>query len=182
MTTTAILPEKTAKPQSLLEWSGVWTVAECRPQHWRAAQRDIEESGEAYAFVPTIQQRRVYQGKRRIFDVPLWPGYVFANLLKFNYDCTRDAFGVYALVDVYDQSRLARELENIRLAIECDSVRSSFVGVIKGDRVRVRYPHPMGGIEGIISKVEGEDRFMLECSLLGRVVPVEIDACHLELI
>lgn len=162
------------------EWQGLWIVATLNSQRMDWCIRRIEERG-ALVYVPKVRVARTYPSGRRIETRPLFLNYAFVNLQEPSFDAC-DVEHVLSLIDVPNQKQLSRELGYLQQAEQTEAVMSLYPHYVKGAHVRVKTPHPMAGVQGVIVQYKGYDRFVLSCEILQQGTEVDIDAACLELI
>lgn len=155
-----------------------WFVLHCRPRQEQCVH-DHLAARQVYAYVPKLKQVRFY-GKRKVHrEYPLFPGYVFLRGCREDaYDVDR-ARGVVQIIDPHDQDSLDWELKNLRLALDRDAPLIECASLRVGTRVEVR-SGPFKGMQGLIEANKSSDRVVLQVSMLGRAMSVEIDASLLD--
>ena len=105
---------------------------------------------------------------------PLFPGYVFAKLDKTKRDIVLKSKNVVRIIEVKDQRRIAKELDQIQMALAADPTLGASESFTKGKYVRIT-DGPFRGLEGIVQSVRGETRVVLNVDMIGQGVPVEVE-------
>lgn len=157
-----------------------WYLLHCKPRQEQPVV-DHLESLNAYAYFPKAPQIRFY-GKRKVMrHLPLFPGYVF--LLGQPHDAyTVDrARGLVQIIEPPDQEQLVWELQNIHFALTHDAPLTKCAGLVAGTRVEIR-SGPFKGMQGLVEAGKSSDRIVLQVSMLGRAMSLEIDGSLLEII
>lgn len=128
---------------------GQWLVLLTPPQKTKAAARMLLDMGVGY-YLPMedVMRRWGRPQKKRYLTLPLWPGYLFANVtdsLQRIEVLDHDRQTVYSHIDVTNQRELARELSmihdvlgkatNVRThAIEAGKTYEVETGAFRGHR------------------------------------------------
>lgn len=161
-------------PQHETHCDAKWYVLHCKPRQEQCVA-DALKAKRAHAYLPRIEQVRYY-GKRKVKrSLPLFPGYVFLLGNKDNaYDVDRSR-GIVQIIEPHDQDQLAWELENIQFAIQQDAPLIECASLKVGTRVEV-IAGPFKGMQGLVEANRRDDRVVLQVSMLGRAMSVEIDA------
>ncbi len=130
-------------------------------------------------YLPLRRETKIYQRRKVTVEKPVFPGYVFAafdregklDLLKTN--------TVVRILDPPDESRLVRELDQIRKALAVDASLGATDAVTQGRRVRIT-SGPFLGVEGIVAEIKGTTKVVLNVEMIGRAVAVIADRDCLE--
>ncbi len=170
----AFLDYMIARPDDVSQWPGFWTIARCNPQHWKAAERDIEQRG-GWVWIPKRTEKRVYATQTRIVTRPLFADMLFVALQDNTYNAT-DVLDVSCLMDCGDQNRFARELRKFQIATSEKSNTLRLVhGLTIGSNVRIKQnaPHRLKGVEGILLSDDGGQSFVIQIVVLGASYAVD---------
>jgi len=132
-------------------------------------------------YLPLVRVRRRYGHRKREILAPLFPSYVFARCAKEAAWRVHDAGRVAQVLEISDQERFGREIEQIRRAIEADVCLDPHPFLRAGHRVRVR-SGPLLGVEGVVEIKRRVDRLVLQVHTLGQAASVEIDADDVEML
>lgn len=130
-------------------------------------------------YLPTRPKKRSYPGKTVTFQHPLFPCYTFGSFSLPERNAVYGSGHATAVLEVVDQARLLRELNQIRLALESglDAQNCPYLKV--GKRARVT-TGKLRGLEGVVLKGNHKTRIHLSVEMLQRSVSVEIDPEWLE--
>ena len=158
--------------------SGRWWVGHTKARQEKAFAWDLRKLGVAY-FLPMIERLSYSGGRKRRGMNALFPSYVFF--------CGGDDARYRALVTgrlcqvilVPDQHKLLGELRNIELALRGNAALDPYPFAVVGRRCRVK-AGPFLGIEGTVVERKSLSRLVLEVSLLGQAVVLQIDTDFLE--
>ena len=126
-------------------------------------------------FLPLRQSIKQYRGRRYLFDVPMFTGYLFcAATWEKRYELFMTNNLVQA-IEIQDEDKLIQDLQQIALAIEKKAPLEPFPFLKRGAHVRI-IRGPFQGIEGIVSNRRKKFRVVLNVGMLNRAVALEIDA------
>jgi len=125
---------------------------------------------------------RKKKGQRQYsFDVPLFPGYIFGCCnIDERLRLMRTGHFVQWL-EVVDQKQLLGELSSIYVASRLGTGLVLYPQLNRGKRIRVSRG-PLAGIQGRISRRKDSFRLVLNISVLGTAVAVEVDMQDVELV
>lgn len=160
-------PTQAAEPWMVLQAeTGKESIA-CR----HLLQRDIEH------FLPTYQERVPRSGHRPVLaNRVLFGGYIFA---RFPYRLKKTVVEtphIYNLV-TFD-SVPARvddsEISSIRTMIESGEILRPIARLVPGSRIRIAFG-PLAGVSGVLARMAGEWRAVVNVEMLGRAVCVTVD-------
>lgn len=159
---------------------GRWWLLHTKPRNEKALASDLCDIG-IDCFLPMLRQSRKY-GRRRVeIDIPLFSGYVFASCVSEN-----DRYRVLAtkriasIINIADQERIKKELEQVRQAIASPHKVGLFPGIRRGRRCRVVHGS-LKGLDGVVVRRSGAGRIYLDVAMLGQSAVVDIDVAMLEL-
>ena len=157
-----------------------WFVAHTRP---RREKKLVEYcTWQAIgATLPCYDSVHKYRGKTVVFRKPLFPGYVFLQLLAGQTDAIRQNEHVANLLEVFDQETFRRQLDDILLALESSLGVRLAPSIGEGMRVRIK-AGPLQGIEGWVEQRYGMSTVLLRLDFINQAAAVKIDADALELI
>lgn len=155
-------------------WAVAWTVV-----HGERALEDYFAKFNVASYLPKVSRRRVYSGRAKIWDVPLFPGYVF-------FDCDAlDRPRVFAsrkVADILlppDQTQLKRELSQLACAIDHDSsLREAQFGV-SGRPVVVKRGI-LAGLSGELVRAGSQCRLVVRINFLRIAAELTIDEAFVE--
>jgi transcription antitermination factor NusG len=133
-------------------------------------------------YLPLRRSLRIYPRRRVVFEVPLFPGYLFAaydasqraTLFRGNY--------IVRVLKPESQMRLLRQLVQVRRLLRADPELDTIDPITCGDPVRIK-TGPFAGFKGIVVRIKNKpDRrlVVLNIELVGRAVAAETDARFVE--
>lgn len=156
-----------------------WRVLHVKSRQEKAVTEILGEAGVS-SFLPIMRKVRYYGHRKRVVELPLFPSYVFMRgTLEESYFAVSTK-RVARVIQVADQDRIEREIEQIRCAVHAGGGLEMSSFLEKGTRVRVT-GGPFRGIEGVVeAPTGGWDRINLQIQTLGRAASLEVDASLLE--
>jgi transcription antitermination factor NusG len=155
-----------------------WFVAHTRPRREKKLMAYCERQGLA-ATLPCYESAHKYRGKTVVFQKPLFPGYVFLQLLPAGKESVRQNEHVANLLEVFDQEKFQRQLDDILLALNAKlGVRlAPMIG--EGMKVRIR-AGALQGIEGWVEHRYGMNTVLLRLDFINQAAAVKMEADLLE--
>lgn len=134
-------------------------------------------SGKGYqTLLPTFQTKKRWNGRIRQLNAPLFPGYVFCQFNALNRLPILVTPGVIAVVG---RGRVPVPVEDAEIAalqsIVSSGLRAEPWPYLEiGQRIRIE-TGALGGLEGVLINIKGNNRVVVSVSLLRRSVALEID-------
>lgn len=155
-----------------------WHVLHTRSRQEKALVRALDAAG-IDCYLPLVECVRYHGHRKRTVAMPLFSNYVFVHgTIEATYHAVATN-RVANVIPVPDQAGLARDLEQIRLALRGGATLEPTDYLRIGRRVRV-ISGPFQDVEGLIEDRPRPDRLILQIDTLGRAASLEIDASLLE--
>src|SRR5262244_1162148 len=158
------------KAANTSRWYAVYTC----PRHEKFVARQVTGQG-IECLLPLYRSVRRWKDRRKVLELPLFPGYVFLQIaLRDRVEVLRLP-GVVNLVSFNGAPAPLQdsEVEVLRRGFGGETVKPHpFVKV--GKRVRVRNG-PMAGLEGVLVRRKDSCRVVLSVELIQRAVAVEVN-------
>ena len=166
---------------SLSDLKGTWWVAYTKARFEKVFAWDMLSYGIGY-FLP-MREKIIFSGNRkRHIMSPLFTSYVFFCGTEHDRYTALSTNRLCNVIEVADQNSFVGELMNIEKAILTKSVIDNYPRLAIGSRCRIT-SGPMMGTEGIVIERDDEKaRMVIEVTILGQGVIVEIDSDLLETI
>jgi len=155
-----------------------WWVGHTKARCEKAFAWDLSTLGVGY-FLPMVERVSFSGGRKRRGFSALFPSYVF---FRGGEDARYRALVTGRLcqvIPVPNQGKLVEELRQIHLALRGEAVLDPYPFAVIGQRCRVK-AGPFTGVEGTVVERHTLARLVLEVSLLGQAVALQIDADVLE--
>ena len=165
---------------SIAEFEGDWYVAHTKSRFEKSFAEDLRKMGVNY-FLPMREKVYVSSGKKRKSVLPLFTSYVFF--------CSEDpeiktkvfrTNRIASVMDVVERERFVSELSAIEAAIKNDMTLSTVESLPVGQSCRV-VSGVMLGTEGVVVEhLQNKAKVVLEVSVLGKGVEMELDSSMIE--
>jgi transcription antitermination factor NusG len=158
-----------------------WYVVRVRPNsEWKTTESLTVRGYEV--FLPLCRRVRE-KSRRRVLDVPLFPGYVFCRFDRRNLTPIMSATGVVQVLTQDHKPEAVQENEifalqsmaRARMEIE------PWPTFETGQKIKIRYG-PLAGVEGHVVRDAAKPRLVISVSLLHRSVVTQINREYLELL
>lgn len=155
-----------------------WVVLHCRPRCEKKVVDVCEREGMA-AYLPVRKKKHRYGARVRVFDVPLFSGYVFCVAHTDRKQWLKQNRWIANVLEVLDQQKLADQLAQIDRALTAgDAVVEVMPYLEKGKWVRVT-AGPLRGLEGMVLRVQCKTKVVLNVDMIRQSVVVEVDSAFL---
>ena len=157
-----------------------WYAAYTNANHEKSVavqlgQRSLEH------FLPLYGTVRRWKDRRRLLQLPLFPGYVFVHFALRDRLQVLQIPGVAKLVSFngLPAALPQQEIEALRASLESGLRAEPHPNLKVGRRARVK-SGPLQGMQGVLVRRKNRSRFVISLDLIMRSVAVEIDALELE--
>ena len=156
-----------------------WFVAHTKPRREKKLKQYCDSEGFP-ATLPCYRTVHKYRGKTVTFEKPLFPGYLFIQLLSEQRQTVRQNDHVANLLVVHDQELFIRQLGEILTALDTDLEVYLAPQIGTGSRVTVK-SGPLRGMEGWVEERYGMTTVLLRLDFIGQAAAVKVQADELEL-
>ncbi len=156
-----------------------WYVAHTRPRCEKKLAEYCQREGFAVT-LPCYRTVHKYRGKTVSFQKPLFPGYLFLQLLPPQRQMVYQSDYVANLLDVPDQETFTRQLGDILQALETDLEVFLAPHITAGARVRIK-SGPLRGLEGHVQERAGVTMVLLRLDFISQAAAVKMEATELEI-
>ena len=157
-----------------------WFVAHTRPRREKKLKQYCEDEG-LLVTLPCYRAVHKYRGKTVTFDKPLFPGYVFLQLLPDQKHTVRQNDHVARLLVVHDQELFVRQLGDVLKALDTQLEIRLAPEIGPGKRVKVK-AGPLRGLDGSVEARYGMTTVLLRLDFIGQAAAVKLEADDLQLI
>lgn len=154
-----------------------WVVLHTRPRCEKKIA-DFCERNAMSVYLPLRKKVHRYGARERSFWSPLFPGYAFCVATETQKSTLRQNRHVANLLEVLDQRTLVDQLVQIRQALAVGDVVEVMPYLEKGKPIRVT-GGPFKGLEGIVARVKGSTRVVINVDMIRQSVSVEVDSVYL---
>jgi transcriptional antiterminator RfaH len=157
-----------------LQWYCLYT----RPRHEKAVARVCRAENVRF-FLPLVRRVRQYRSGKKERWLPLFTGYLFCLADPGQrYDLSREK-NLLSLLEVPDQVGLVTELHEIAKALQVSRELETVSYLKEGQRVEIK-SGSFRGIIGVVEEVGEGFKVYLNVHMVGRSVPLEVDARNVE--
>ena len=136
-------------------------------------------------YLPVVPQLHQWKDRRKMIDVPVFPGYVFARFpdsLQARLRVLRTAGAVRILGQGERIEPVPdAEIESIRRLLKANVPCFAHPFLREGAWVRVKRG-PLRGLEGLLVRVKSRSRLVLSVTLLSQSVATEMDTSDVEVL
>ena len=143
-----------------------WYVAHVRPRCEKKLAEFCIREGFACT-LPLYRSVKRYRGKKVEFRKPLFPGYVFIQIVPESTPKLRQNQYVANLLEPPDQQEFADQLTDILNALDTDLEVRLEPQIVAGQRVKIR-SGPLRGLEGIVVQRSGTLEVHLRLDFIGQ--------------
>ena len=163
--------------QIVSSWFAVYTSS----RHEKRVQQHLSQRGIEH-FLPLYRsQRKWSDGSRVTLDLPLFPGYIFVSIRRFERVRVLEVPGVLAIVG--GTGREPAPLPETEMSVLRSGLHLRHVEphpfLTAGQKVRIR-AGALAGMEGIVVRMKNSLRVVLTMDLILQSIAVEVDARELE--
>ncbi len=132
-------------------------------------------------YLPLESRIKIYGRKKVQNALPLFPGYLFVLAdEKERYELLL-THHISKILKDSNQFELIKDLEKIYVAESCEINLVPCELNIEGRRARIEIG-PMRGLEGLISRIKGRDRIILNINFINRAAAVDINRTDITLL
>src|SRR5512140_3706035 len=143
-----------------------WFVAHTRPRREKKLKEYCEQEALAVT-LPCYRTVHKYRGKTVAFEKPLFPGYVFLQLLPDQRQKVFRSDHVANLLVVHDQEVFTHQLKEILTALDAEVEVSLAPEIGVGSRVKVK-SGPLRGMEGWVEDRYGMATVLFRLDFIGQ--------------
>jgi transcriptional antiterminator NusG len=168
-------PDPTAgdpAPATAVRWFAVWT----RSRHEQVVRTQLDDK-HVPAFLPTLTKWSRWKDRRKQIEVPLFPGYVFAQFDPEARLTVLKCTGVVSIVSINGTPVPVptEEIESIRTLVTSTLPYDPCPTIKMGTMVEVVHG-PLTGVVGRLTRKGTQARLILAVNLIGQGVSVQVDA------
>jgi transcriptional antiterminator NusG len=170
--------EKTCLNQVALEpeWYAVYT----RSHQERLVKSQLDGKG-VENFLPTYERISQWKDRKKLIQVPLFPGYLFVKIALVKRLEVLKAYGAVQIVGnstgplPVPEEQVARVRTLVQFGLKCDP--HPYLKVGKKARIK---EGPLAGFEGILVRKKSRSLFVLSVDLIQRSVSVQLGSWLVE--
>lgn len=161
-----------------------WYTLLTRSRFETAVFKNIQKKS-IEVFLPKIKKRSGRKDRRKMIDVPLFPGYLFVNLSLDPHEhlSVLKSMGAVRLLG-YSSGPVpvpSPQIESLKIITQSGfDVISGSINTLKHGEKMLVIRGPFSGITGEFFRYKGQDRVIIKIETLGQFAGVEIDRQDLE--
>ncbi len=158
-----------------------WYVAYTKARHEKKVAAHLEMK-QVEVFLPLYKTTHLWNKRRAVLNLPLFPGYVFVRTSLQDRLRVLEAPSLIQLVGSRGMPIALpdAEVEQLRACLSFGLTAEPVPYIHSGDVVRIIHG-PLEGWKGKVIRRDGETRFVLSVDLIMRSVAVRVEASWLEL-
>jgi transcription antitermination factor NusG len=157
-----------------------WTAVYTRHQHEKIVAQMLTAKG-FEVFLPLYESMRRWRDRRKLLNLPLFPGYVFVRGAIERRLHVVTTPGIHMILCQGDKVAIIpeEEIQAIQKAVNSRSHVEPHPFLNCGESVRV-IRGALSGVEGILVRKKNVFRLVLSVDLLSQAVAVEVDSADVE--
>lgn len=159
-----------------------WYAVQTRSRHEKMVARQLESQGFT-TFLPLTTQLRQWSDRRKMVEIPLFPGYTFLRMVYQPQHRLRvlSTEGIVSFVGVQGQGMPIpdRQIEHIQNLLTSQVSFESHPFLKVGQRVRIR-SGSLSGTEGILVGQESDRMLVMSVELIQRSVSIRLQGYEVE--
>jgi transcription antitermination factor NusG len=150
-------------------------VLRTKSRHEKVVEGILEQK-QITAYLPKTKVVDVCKGRKRIAEMPLFPGYVFVRPRADQYEGIRFIRGSCGLVLAAARPATLpdKDLEAVKMLVDSGAALTVDHDLADGRRVRIT-GGPFAGVEGELVSVRNQDLLSINVQMVGSCVRVEVD-------
>jgi len=152
-----------------------WFVLRTKSRHEYHVESVLQQK-QINAYLPRYKVVQSKNDRKRVVEMPLFPGYIFVQPRADQYENLRYIRGSCGFVraGVMPAAMPEKDVEAVKLLVESGVVVTVDAGLIPGERVKI-IAGPMMGVEGELVRVKSQELLVINVQLVGSSVRVEVD-------
>lgn len=152
-----------------------WLVLRTKSRHENIVESVLLQK-KVTAYLPKHKVIRSWQGRRRVVELPLFPGYVFVRPRIEQYVDMRYIRGSCGFICIGNEpaKMSEKDLETVRTLIGSGSTLFVDSGLAIGKRIKIA-DGPLMGVEGELVQIKNQNILIINVDLLNSSVRVEVD-------
>ncbi len=172
----ATLKNKTMELRKVPRWYAIYT----RSRYEKKVSMELEERGLEH-FLPLVPQLRYWKDRKKIVNMPIFPGYVFVNIKISEKIRVLRANGVVRFIEFNGSPSPIpdAQIEDVRQLLKYPDRVETASYFNCGDSVEIT-AGPFSGISGKIIHSRGKQRLLVGIEIIHQAISVEIDSAWLK--
>ncbi|HNX36802.1 MAG TPA: transcription termination/antitermination NusG family protein [Candidatus Cloacimonadota bacterium] len=157
-----------------------WCVVHTKPRAEKRLADYARRLGITY-YLPQHEREHLYQHRKVMFKVPMFPGYLFIRSLEDTRQKLLLSGNVVRFIKVKYQRELLGELMSIFLSKQHQADLDNVLWLEKGLRVEI-ISGPLKGVTGVVESHEKIEDVQLQINILRQAVKVRVKTADLRII
>ncbi len=161
-----------------------WYAIRTKSRHEKIVSKQLEMDGLEF-YLPLIQQSRQWSDRKKLIDLPLFPGYVFVRLPHFpskKVPILRKAGVIGFVGNAQGAASIPdNELNGVRLLLAHRIPCASHPYLKAGQRIRVS-DGALRGVEGILVRVGSKNGLVVSIELIQRSLVIQLQGYAVQVI
>ena len=153
-----------------------WYVLYVKSRTEKKVFQSLSEKG-IEVYLPLQQKLRQWSDRKKIVEIPLFPGYVFVNISRSEYDNTLKTSNVVCYITFEGKAAIIRtqNIENLKQILEQDKIQVELTteDLVLGDKVEI-LSGPLMGLKGELVEFKGKKKVGIKIKQINYTVMVEI--------
>lgn len=155
-----------------------WLVLHARPRCEKKVEELCRQQG-APAYLPLLSVKRRYGARVRVHTKPLFTGYLFTLATPAQTQYLQQNRLVANTLAVVDEARFLAQLRAVQRTLSSGTPVDVMPHVREGRPVEVT-SGPLKGVTGLVVRVKGRDRVVVNVDMIGYAMAMEVDASMLK--
>lgn len=155
-----------------------WKVLFVKPR----TEKKMTEYCELYGipfYLPLREKTRVIQRRKVTVQIPVFPGYVFAQFPASRRLQVLQTNLLVRILEPESPRSLLRDLVMVRRALRVNPSLTTTQPLVRGKKVRI-VSGPFMGIEGRVTRLSGPVNVVLNIEMIGQAVSVTVETDQIE--
>lgn len=154
-----------------------WYVVHTRPRCEKKLSDFMKLEGYV-TYLPLRAARHQYGNRIRTFMNPLFPGYTFCLVDARGLATLRQNRYVANALMVVEQEKLVRQLRQVERVLAAGDQLEVQPYIQTGNVVVVKHG-PLKGLEGVVARIKGKTRVVINVDMIQKSVACEVDSASL---
>jgi transcription antitermination factor NusG len=161
-----------------------WYAFRTRSRHEKKATLQLQEAG-IETFLPVASQVREWSDRRKIIELPLFPGYGFARINYLGNDRIR-VLSIHGIVSFVGPNGCGtpvpdQQIQDLRKLMHHKTPCQPHPYIAVGRRVRIR-GGALDGVEGVLTEQREDRSLVISLTPIERAVSIRIEGYELDVI
>jgi transcription antitermination factor NusG len=159
-----------------------WFAVQTRPRYEKKASAELQEKG-INTFLPLFAETHQWSDRRRVVQMPLFPGYVFVRIVPSLNErvAVLRTNGVNSFVGVRNLGIPIPdcEIEAVRTVLNAGIRVDPYPHLQVGQHVRV-HGGCLDGVAGVLTAINGDRSLVVSVNLIQRSIAMRIEGFKVE--